>query len=456
MWSAVGAKGYSSLLCAFHLDANVILHLRLRLVRMAVLLGCALFFLVLSTPAHAANKSLKTRLGVRTQYDLSGERMTSQRYFLRQEAASLVYKRSTGLSFYSNFFLAVDTERDFEDSNERYTLRADSLYIEYQKSFLRLTAGMQQISWGETFGIPVIDIVNPIDITEPFSSDWNASKIAVPLATAEVIAGNLYLQGLFSPMTRRSPLPPDYLDTPIRELPPTRFGEDMEYGGRIGYLFPFGLDAKFLYYRHYNRIPRLVGSIDTRTGRPVLRATESLQHSFGLAASQAFDSLVIRFDGLYEQNTLEAVTAPASLPQARITDRMQAALGADWSSSQGDVLGLQLQGSQLVAQPDQKPYPESPASASGGTRSTTAQKDPDLWAGARIALHAFRERVSFDVFGLLGLNSDDWWLRPQLTLRLPPRLEWTTELNLMMADPNGGSEILAERRLVNSSLSYRF
>ncbi len=404
-----------------------------------MMIGIALVFMITAEKMSlAANKSLKTRVGSQFTYDIANGRLPHQRYFLRQEASSLMHKRSLGLSFYSNLYFAIDTETEFADSRESYTIRPDSLYAEFQKGALRLTAGMQQLTWGETFGIPVVDVVNPIDVTEPFSSDLANSKIAVPLVTAEVIGQSVYVQGIINPLARRSPLPDSVDGVPVRELPDPQLGNDIEYGGRIGYLTSFGLDIKAIYYRHFNRLPRLVGGLDTTTGTPVLRAAESMQQSIGVAASQAFDSIVIRFDGLYEKEGLEQLNdpgAPTTLPQVKVTDRVQGALGFDWSSLDGDLIGAQIQAMEQLPRPG-----DSPA----------------VWGGARVSLNLWSERLILDVFALHGIGNDEWWVRPQVSARLSPRLTWLTEINLMDSNGQTSSDIFAYRRTLNSSLSYRF
>jgi hypothetical protein len=414
-----------------------------------------------SSFALASTKSLRTRIGSQTSFDVADERLASQRFYLRQSASSLMYKKSYGLSFHSQFYLGLDTQRDFRDSGEPYSLRAESLYVELQRSALRLAVGMQQVTWGETFGLPVVDIVNPIDVTEPFSSDYNANKMAVPLVSAEVIAGSFYIQGLLNPLARRSPLPDQIQGVPVKEMPDNSLGQDMEYGGRIGYLFGFGLDAKALYYRHYNRLPFFVGTLDPQRNSPVLLATESLQHSFGFAASQAFDAVVLRLDALYEVDTLEHLdNGTTPLPSARVSNRAQGAFGMDWSSEGGDVVGAQIQAAQYLHSDETKiPGAPQPDPSNGPTEPKATSSKADLWGGLRLALPFWGDRLQLDTFVLHGLGNPSWWLRPQLTARFAPRVEWITELNIMQSTAETerrSNGVLTDRRLATSSLSYRF
>jgi hypothetical protein len=343
-----------------------------------------------------------------------------------------------GLALHTNLYFAVDTDREFIENNEWYVIRPDSLFLEFQRDFFRATAGMQQITWGESFGLPIVDVVNPVDLSEPIGSESQDYKIAVPVTSIEFIGGNFYLQGLYVPLARRSPIPDELNGIPVIELPPFRVGEASEYGGRVGYLFPFGLDLKALYYRHNSRLPRFELDLSSPT-EPRLIVAETTQNSYGFSISQSLDDVVIRADAVFESGYLmPAITrttpaAEAPFRKTAIADRVQVVGGADYTSGGGNMFGLQFQ-----------------------FENVQETNVPKYWAGGRMMLVSDSQDFSFDIFGFHGIGNDDWWIRPLARVQFAQRFELTAEANLTDGNGNGNPDIFFRRRNITGTLSYRF
>jgi hypothetical protein len=414
---------------------------------------------IASVGYSAPSKSLETKIGSRVNFDADSGETTSTRYFIRQESSAVLYKKSLGLALHTNLYFAVDTDREFIENNEWYVIRPDSLFIEFQRDFFRATAGMQQISWGESFGLPIVDVVNPVDLSEPIGSESQDYKIAVPVTGVEFIGGNFYLQGLYVPLARRSPIPEELNGIEVVKLPSFKVGEASEYGGRVGYLFPFGLDLKAFYYHHNSRLPRFELDLSSST-QPRLIVAETTQNSYGFSISQPLDDVVIRADALFESGYLTpAITrttpaAEAPFRKTAIADRVQVVGGADYTTSGGNMFGLQFQFENV-----QRRRADVSAAANNvpiGSEIIEETDVPKYWAGARMMLVSDSQNFSFDIFGFHGVGNDDWWIRPLAKAQFAERFEFTAEANLTDGNGNGNPDIFFRRRNITGTLSYRF
>lgn len=426
----------------------------------ALLYFCLLALIGMAWAGYAApSKSLETKIGARVEYDADSGETTSSRYSIRQESSAALYKKSFGLSLHTNIYFAVDTDREFTENKEWYVIRPDSLFIEFQRNFFRATMGMQQITWGESFGLPIVDVVNPVDLSEPIGSESQDYKISVPLSSVELIGGNFYLQGIYVPLARRSPVPDSVNGIRVVDFAPYKFGRDSEYGGRVGYLFPFGLDLKALYYRHNTRLPRFELDLASPSD-PRLVLVETNQNSYGLSISQSLEEFVIRADALFEEGyLLPGLTRTTPIAEAPVTrsllaDRFQVVSGVDYTTTGGDMFGLQFQYENVELNSRGRSAEASPTPVSGVREDETPA--PKYWAGARMMLVSESQDFSFDIFGFQGIGNDDWWIRPLGRAQFAKRFEFIAQANLTGGNGNGNPDLFFRRRNITGTLSYRF
>ena len=306
-------------------------------------------------------------------------------------------------------------------------------------------------------------MVNPVDLSEPIGSESQDYKIAVPVSSVELIGGNFYLQGLFVPLARRSPIPDEVNGIKVIELSPFKVGEGSEYGGRVGYLFPFGLDLKALYYHHNSRLPRFELDVSSPM-EPRLIVAETTQNSYGFSISQSLDDVVIRADALYESGYLTpAITratpaAEAPFRKTRVADRVQVVAGADYTTGGGNMFGLQFQfeNVQNPREGESAAIGNSTLSPGGGGVLVEETDIPKYWAGGRMMLLSDSQDYSFDIFGFHGIGNDDWWIRPLARAQFAQRFEFTAEANLTDGSGNGNPDIFFRRRNITGTLSYKF
>lgn len=413
--------------------------------RLSVLWICTSAGVLLTPETPAEAKTLRTHAGTQSTLDAETGKILNQRLSIRQEAVSLLYKKKYGLSFYADTTIRLDTVEDFS-SGEFYDVRIETLYGEWQRGLFRTTLGMQTFTWGETFGVPITDVVNPIDFTQPFSSDLNAAKMSVAAASLELITGNFYLQALGTPFPRRSPLPSEIEGIEVVQPGDHEWGQTFEYGGRIGYLFDLGLDVKVFYYAHFSRTPRFELRFPSAETGPRLVHVESEMETVGLSASQAFDQIVLRFDGVYENGYLVPVSfketplEEAVSLRVRATERAQGTAGLDYTTDSGDLYGLQYQTDHLL---DAGSVPKF--------RAQTLH-----WAGAQVSFSFFSDRLAAGAFVLRGVANSDLWVRPKFTLFATDRVKIESEANILESDGDGNTDLYSDRKNLIIGGSYRF
>jgi len=302
----------------------------------------------------------------------------------------------------------VDVRGDL-DNEVQGELDLRALSISRADDHTDIRVGFQQIAWGETFGLPIADLVNPRDLRDPFFVEMDWVRRSTFTANVQVMFESLRLQGVATPVPRNNVLPergsaydpfPPILDgarvQDQRDFPLDRFGRDGEYGGRAGYFFEFGLDVGLLYLFHWNRTP--VYELELRGMEIVLVPVQERVHTAGLTFSKAFEDWVLRGD------TVVHVNAPKIAddlgPPERVT-HVQSVLGADMTTESDWVLGAQLHFDQ--------------------------RGDESLqWVSARVQKLLFDGDLEPQVFAYVGVDNTDRWVQPRVDWHVAE--PWTVSL----------------------------
>lgn len=418
---------------------------------------CAMLFFLVAPELGLAKKMLRTHLSAGSYFDLQDGKQTNQRFALRQETRSKLYKKRYEIALISDVRLEWDTQTDFP-SGDAYRVKPDSLFLEWQKSLFRIAAGFQTLSWGEAFGLPIMDVVNPVDFTDPPGSNMVQRKIPIAMVSAELIANDIYLQFLGTPFPRRSPLPRHKDGLPIVKVDHGEWGKDFEFGGRLGYLFASGLDVKLVYYHHWFRTPRFELGINSATGEPELREVALEVDLVGVSLSQAVYSWVFRFDAAHESGYLlpahmEGLSPQEALQkQVGLSNRSRALLSVDTTTDSGQIFGFQLQ-AQHIGEPERELA--GPESEAGGSVDRL-DSQTHLWGGIQANFSAFERKLVLENFVIMGLGNADIWVRPQLQAYLTPRIRIEAEFNYVDGKSDGDTDIFQPRSDFQSGLTYRF
>jgi len=278
------------------------------------------------------------------------------------------------------------------------------LVINYKDDHHVVNLGLQNISWSETFGVNIMDVINPRDYAFYIFDDLNMSKIPVNLINYQYFYNNVSLQLIYNPEARIDRLaqsgslfdPYAKFNIPIERSPAPETFSDSEYGGKIRYLFSGGLDLGFIYYSHFNRNPVIY--LDPSLNK--LHSHLEKVNSFGQTFSFVFKELVFRGDYLFTPGTPYSTNDM----KFRYSDRHQAILGGDYSNAEGFSLGVQLHMDTLL---------------------------DHQWISAQIKNSFFKEsfRPSFMVFS--GFDNKDLWARAELSYYYNSNLQITPQYNYL-------------------------
>ena len=272
----------------------------------------------------------------------------------------------------------------------------------------RLAAGFQEIPWGETFGFPILDIVNPRDYRDPLLLDPSWVRLPVAAAQVQVFLDRLTLQGVLTPLPRNNEfVSQGSIYDPIRNnagislsnTPNPTSGFVPEFGGKASYLFESGFDWGLIYYHHFNRNPvyslQWVGANDPPVGSPYQLVPELNQvDTLGTTLSYSLGQFVLRLDSaLHLGQPIQGQTL-GTIAQGT---QWQNVVGTDLTLAEDWTFGVQFQ----------TEYDRFAAN----TRSLN-------WISARLSKPVLNGRLTFDLYSFAGVDNSDLWIEPQIKVNL--------------------------------------
>jgi hypothetical protein len=331
--------------------------------------------------AFQADTSLSAELGHQLAQMFDPTKLTRNRlYGLAKGSLKLTKGDDTTSSLTLNAAL-----RGWLDRENELSIRA--LNVSWAHDHWALHFGFQEIAWGEAFGFYILDLVNPRDWRDPLFNELSWVRLPVFAANLQFFFDRVTAQLILTPVARHGQFPKR--SSPFDQLPqavPTiqepnslslsNFPKDAEFGGRLGYLFEFGLDLSFYYYNHFNRIPTyelIVSPLGDLSLSPVFQKVQT----FGSSFTHTLGDFVLRGDQILQ-------TGLATSP------KWQSVLGSDVVTQNDWTLG--------------------------------AQYHADLWEGSkfhsmsvRILKKLANGKLEPELFIYHGLNNNDQWIQPKLT-----------------------------------------
>ena len=181
-----------------------------------------------------------------------------------------------------------------------------------------LRIGKQQVVWGQTDGLKVLDVINPQSFQEFILDDFESSRIPLWTLNADIsLNDNTSLQFLWIPDLTYHELPsPNSLfefRSPLltltttekarikhtRKLEPGKILEDSDVGVRLA-IFREGWDITFNYFYHYDDFPLFEQSGNYQNLNLLTRYKRN--QLFGGSLTKAFKNTVLRSEYGYSTN----------------------------------------------------------------------------------------------------------------------------------------------------------
>lgn len=307
------------------------------------------------------------------------------------------------------------------DQYKNFDIR--SLFYERSGENWSIKIGFQEIAWGETFGLYIADFVNPRDLTDPFFNDLSYVRIPVFIINTQFFNEPWSFQLVATPVPRNNLLPAkgdpfDVFPKQLQNAPvlgPHRFsvdrlGQDIEYGGRVGYFFESGWDVALFYYRHWNRFPTYRIIVDNL--RPALKPVLRRINCCGGSFSKAYDTIVLRGDTVINFHTPWTVERFGTVKRRLVA---QTILGMDYSGEDNLILGLQLHWDQW---------------REAGLISTSLRVVKDF--GKKLQYHLF-------FFVYKGLNNQDLWIQPRFDWDITDSINLSIRVDVFGGYPGKGT-----------------
>jgi hypothetical protein len=350
------------------------------------LLSAFAFLLLFNTGwAEQGTVDISGEIGMRSSYLYGKKEFSLKRPYTLVDAH---FKNFGDHEMTQEFSLSARFLLDDEAEKSDYLQEATYKIIKENSA---ITLGLQEIAWGETFGLYPLDIVNARDYQDPFLSDLKWTRIPVFALNYEYFGDKWSAQGIVIPKPKNSKFPqkggafdttPEAYSALAREeTAAPQLIYDSEIGGRLGYLFDFGLDLDLYYLYHRNR--NLVLDLKNLS---ILSPVSKQIHSVGLSSTFATGDFVFRLDFVNHFN--RPINDPESFAVKELNN-MVGVFGFDFSTEDKFQFGVQYHHDSFT-------------------------EFYYNWISSQMSLPLFGDLMEISFFVFWGLNNQDLWYQPTL------------------------------------------
>ncbi len=256
-----------------------------------------------------------------------------------------------------------ETASDFSKRlfiGDRTNIELRELYL-YTKLFkkIRLTLGKQQIVWGETDGLKLLDIVNPQNFREFILDNFEDSRIPLWSVKAEFDIKNIGVQLVWipdntyhitqdfdAPFFTKSLFqsPPEGISTVFNKtIKPTRFIADSDIGLKLS-TFTKGWDLSLNYFYYYDDLPVFYSNLQfSDTQEPFVSISPNFerQHLVGGTFNKVYGSSTFRGEIAYIFNQNFTSINPKAIRSIETSNVYKSAIGIDYIKGES-VISAQL------------------------------------------------------------------------------------------------------------------
>lgn len=276
-----------------------------------------------------------------------------------------------------------------------------------------LKIGVQELVWGETIGLPLVDLVHARDQREPIFTDPSETRLPAAMAVLSLAPfANWNWQSFVTPLPPKPRLPKRRAELAIIDRSHSSVDQEAEFGTRLGWLSPSGIDTKIYALRHASRIPIYEPVIVD--GQAALSYHSSMLNTAGAGLSYAAGAWVLRGDFVRHLNQAFWSPSKSSLEHGAV-DRL--ALGIDWSGEDTRFFALQYSQDQYASQ-----------------FASLITPRWRRWMAGKFSLPLAGR--SFKVEGLVmqGLGHRDLWLQPRVLAETASGLSVELRADLLSGD----------------------
>ena len=302
-----------------------------------------------------------------------------------------------------------------------------------------LTLGKQQIVWGKSDGLKVLDIVNPQSFREFILDDFDDSRIPLWTLNVERQWQDWNLQFLWIPDQSYHALPKQsatYAFTSPELVPvappgvkaelaaarrPNNVFLDADVGLRAS-TFWRGWDITFNYLYQYDNLPALRQRLSLIEGQPLVTVTPEYQrtHVFGTTFSNAFSDWVLRGEFAYFSQHSFIGIDPLRGQGVVQSPELHYVLGLDWNAPADVLVSTQFIQSWMIED------------AAHSTR------DPlDTTFTGLIRRNFLYDTLTAEILVITNVNHGDGIVRPKITYQWQDNLTTWLGADMFYGSRNG-------------------
>ena len=290
--------------------------------------------------------------------------------------------------------------------------------------------GRQQIVWGKTDGIRLLDVINPLDLHEFILSDYSESRIPVWSFDTEIFFGDNSFEFLFVPEITSDLLPepgdefyiapkvPAGIPFVVHDtIIPDNSSDNWEWGfkwsGRLGSM-EYTLNA----FHGWNNTPVPFRRL---SAGPLLEISPRLTREwlYGGSADLPIGPTILRLELLYTPDRYRKIETPDQVGDFIKQKTARIALGLDW------IKDNWLISPQLFYEDILDPDPR-------------LSEDPSLAYATLLVQRKFiQDKLELRLFYLRGLNNEDSWISPKISYRFFDTLTVQLGADLISGETDG-------------------
>ncbi len=244
-------------------------------------------------------------------------------------------------------------KRIFIGDRTNLELRELYYYINFKK--IKVSIGKQQIVWGETDGLKLLDVVNPQNFREFILDDFEDSRIPLWSLKTDFKISDLNIQLVWIPdntyhITQdfNAPFftknifktPPEGISMQVNQTKrPAKFIKDSDVGFKLSG-FKKGWDFSLNYLYYYDDLPVFYSNFNNQATTIEISPAYERQHLIGGTFNKVFGSTTFRGELVYifDQNFTSVKTINQGIEQA---DLYKSAFGLDVIKGEY-IISLQL------------------------------------------------------------------------------------------------------------------
>ncbi len=323
---------------------------------------------------------------------------------------------------------------------------SDAVELELRDFYLQgdigdtfMTLGKQQIVWGKSDGLKVLDIVNPQSFREFILDDYDNSRIPLWTLNIERTLADWDLQFIWIPDQTYHALPEQdatYALTSPELVPvappgievniesarrPNNILLDSDVGLRMS-TFWRGWDITFNYLYQYNNLPVLRQKLSVVGANPVvtIRPEYERTHVIGTTFSNAFSDWVVRGEIGYFTEHYFIGKNPLRNQGVVKSPELHYVMGLDWNAPRDILLSMQLIQSWVINDADK----------------TTRDKLDTTLTGL-IRRNFLYDTLIAEVLVIANTNNGDGIVRPKISYEWQDNIETWLGADIFYGDQQG-------------------